>query len=134
MPDNDNIAAENNYSGAAFQAEGALNPAISSADTSPEKVNDDTLKPSEQTDYRSVDNGLTSIGATDQNADMSTAGGLSTPGVRIGDDVPGVQTGGVGTQGPDADRIVNGTADPMAGGETDDKVGGGVLNDTAHGN
>jgi len=131
----DDIAARNNYSGAAYQAQGSMNPAITPIDTiDTSRVNDDVLQPSDQTDYRNVDNGLTSIGATDQNADMTTAGGLSTPGVRIGNDVPGIQTGGTTTAGADTRGIVEKTTDAVTGDNVDDKTGGRIINDKANGN
>lgn len=132
----EDIAAANNYSGAAYQAQSAMNPAISPVDTHP--INDNALKPSTQTDYRNVDSGLTSVGATDQNADIAPQGGLSTPGitpgVRVGNDVPGIQTGGVTTQGPDTRGITEKAADAITGDNVDDKTGGRILNDKANGN
>jgi uncharacterized protein YcfJ len=50
-------------------------------------VNDDTLRPSSQTDYRAVPNGMAGIGATDQNADSvfnNTSSADAVPGVRSG--------------------------------------------------
>ena len=121
---------DNNYSGSSFQAGAVMNPGVTPAD--PTRVNDDVLRPSDQTDYRSVDSGMTSIGSTDQNADMSMLGGLGTPGVRIGNDVPGVQTGGVTTSGADTRGIMEKTADALTGDNKDDKTGGAVPNDRAN--
>lgn len=121
---------DNNYAGSSFQAGAVMNPGVSPAD--PTQVNDDVLRPSDQTDYRSVDNGMTSIGSTDQNADVSMLGGLGTPGVRIGNDVPGVQTGGVTTSGADTRGIMEKTADALTGDNKDDKTGGTVFNDPAN--
>ncbi len=114
----DDTAADNNYAGNAFRA-GAVtdvNPVLTSAP---------------MTDYRGVDTGLTSVGATDSNADMAPLGGLSTPGVRIGNDVPGVQTGGVTTRGEDTSGVSEKAADVLTGDDRDDKTGGRVLNDPA---
>ena len=114
----DDVAASNNYAGNAFRAGAAtdINP---------------TLSPTPMTDYRGVDTGLTSVGATDQNADMAPLGGLSAPGVRIGNDVPGIQTGGVTTAGSDTRGLSEKTADALTGDDRDDKTGGTVLNDPA---
>ncbi|PQV64494.1 hypothetical protein B1R32_105176 [Abditibacterium utsteinense] len=114
----DNTAADNNYAGDAFRA-GAVpdvNPVLSSAP---------------MTDYRGVDTGLTSVGATDTNADQASIGALGTPGVRLGNDVPGVQTGGLTTQGEDLRGISEKGADFLTGDDRDDKTGGRVLNDRA---
>ncbi|HEX8465700.1 MAG TPA: hypothetical protein VF627_13880 [Abditibacterium sp.] len=124
QPDNENLAAETDYSGEAFQADAAMAPDTNSLVGVPGSGNadggDDVLKPSIQTDYRSVDNGRTSIGATDTNADQAPLGGLSTPGVRYDNDLPGIQTGGVSAQGSD---VLSG------GDDRDTKTNGDVLND-----
>ncbi len=113
----DNTAADNNYAGDAFRA-GAVpgvNPILSSTP---------------MTDYRGVDTGLTSVGATDTNADQASIGALGTAGVRLGNDVPGVQTGGLTTQGEDL-RGISENADLLTGDDRDDKTAGRVLNDHA---
>ncbi len=112
----DDTAADNNYAGDAFRAGAApdVNPVLSNTP---------------MTDYRGVDTGLTSVGATDTNADQATIGALGTPGVRLGNDVPGVQTGGVTTQGEDTRGISEKAADVLTGDDRDDKTGGRVLND-----
>ena len=122
----------NNYAGNAFQAGAVMNPDVRPADKT--QISDEVLKPSEQTDYRAVDTGLTAIGATDQNADMSTMGGLGTPGVRMGADVPGTQTGGVARNNANEAGVLGNTADAMAGDNMDDKTGGRILNDPAQPN
>lgn len=126
-------AAAANYSGSAFQADAAMSGDVTPFPTGATRASDDVLSPSSQTDYRSVDNGLTSVGSTDQNADMSSMGGLSVPGVRVGNDVPGVQSGGVTTQGADTRGLVEKGADALTGDDRDDKTGGRVLNDPANG-
>ena len=122
-------ARDNNYAGDAFQANAAMNP-----DVRPMKSNDvtdDEVKPSEQTDYRSVDEGMTSVGVTSQNADTAVLGNTDTPGVRAGSDVadPGVKVQGRQVKGPDAEEIGEHESDPISGDNVDDKAGGGVLND-----
>ena len=128
MSAKDDVARDNNYSGEAFQADAAMNPDIRPMDDS---VSDDQVKPSEQTDYRSVDNGLTSIGSTTQNADTALLGTTDTPGVRTGSDenAPGVEVKGRTQQGPDAEEIVQHDSDPISGDNVDDKTGGGFIND-----
>lgn len=126
----DNKAADANYSGSAFQADAAMNPDVSPADSS--QIDDDTLRPSDQTDYRSVDEGLTSIGSTDQNADQSLLGGLGVPGVRLHEEIPETQTGGVADSGANLGGMMNQTADGLVGEGIDDKVGARVLNDPAN--
>lgn len=125
------IARDNNYSGAAFQADAAMNEDVRPMDQTP---SDDAVKPSDQTDYRSVDNGMTSIGATGENADTAILGVTDTPGVRTGSDInaPGVELAGRTQQGPDAEEIVEGESDPISGDNADDKIGGGFINDPAN--
>lgn len=122
-------ARENDYAGEAFQADAAMNPAVRPMDD--DSVTDNKVKPSEQTDYRSVDEGLTSVGVTSQNSDTAVLGNTDTPGVRAGSDVadPGVKVAGRQVKGPDAEEIVEGDSDPISGDNIDDKAGGGVLND-----
>lgn len=124
----EDIARVNNYSGEAFQADAAMNEDVRPMDQTP---SDDEVKPSEQTDYRSVDNGMTSIGSTGENADTAILGVTDTPGVRTGSDVdaPGVEVAGRMQQGPDAEEIVEGESDPISGDNVDDKTGGGFIND-----
>jgi hypothetical protein len=64
----------------------------------------------------------------DQAADVSrdTNYGARTVG-DVGNDVPGVQTGGVTTQRPDTRGISEKAADAVTGDRTDDKTGGKVL-------
>lgn len=131
--DDTSRAAAADYSGSAFQAEAAMTGGVSPLPPTATRANDDVIAPSSQTDYRSVDNGVTSVGSTDQNADMAPMGGLSVPGVRIGNDVPGIQTGGVTTQGPDTRGSGEKAADALTGDDRDDKTGGRVLNDPANG-
>jgi phage tail tape-measure protein len=131
--DDSSRAEAANYSGSAFQAEAAMDAGVTPLPSNATRPNDDVLSPSSQTDYRSVDNGRTSVGSTDLDADMAPMGGLSTPGVRIGDDVPGVQTGGVTTQGPDTRGLTEKGADALTGDDRDGKTGGRVLNDPANG-
>jgi len=130
MATHNDKAAEANYSGSAFQADAVMNPDVASADSS--QVNDQTLRPSDQTDYRSVDNGLTSIGSTDQNADQSLLGGLGVPGVRLVEEIPETQTGGVADSGANLGGAINQTADNLVGEGIDDKVGGRALNDPSN--
>ena len=106
-----------------------MNPEVSPMDDA--TVSDSKVKPSEQTDYRSVDNGMTSVGATSENADTAVLGATDTPGVRSGSDIadPGVKVEGRSAKGPDAEEIVEHESDPMSGDNTDDKTGGGVIND-----
>ncbi len=122
-------ARVNNYEGDAFQANAAMNPEVRPMDD--DSVSDDKVKPSEQTDYRSVDNGMTSVGVTSQNSDTAVLGNTDTPGVRMGSDVadPGVKVPGRKMKGPDAEEIVEGESDAISGDNIDDKAGGGVLND-----
>jgi hypothetical protein len=142
--DNANLAAATSYSGAAFQANAAmgtnpmgtgigtnLDPTLSGIQSGATGANDDVLAPSSQTDYRSVDNGVTSIGSTDQNADQATLTGLGTPGVRFGDDVGNVEAGGVTTQGADTNSSLGKGDDSFTGDRADDKTGQRVLNDHA---
>ena len=121
-------ARANDYAGDAFQANAAMNPAVRPMDND---ITDSEVKPSEQTDYRSVDEGLTSVGVTSQNADTAVLGNTDTPGVRMGSDVadPGVKVVGNAVKGPDAEEIVEHESDPISGDNVDDKAGGGVLND-----
>ena len=121
--DKETLAADTDYSGSAFQADAAMAPDTNSLVDIPGAGNDDVLSPSSQTDYRNVDNGRTSIGATDTNADQASLGALSTPGVRYDNDLPGVQTGGVSAQGRD---VLHGGDDREA------KTNGDVLNDRAN--
>ena len=125
----EDTARDNNYSGDAFQANAAMNPDVKPMDDS--KVTDDTVKPSEQTDYRSVDEGMTSVGVTSQNADTAVLGNTDTPGVRMGSEIadPGVKVEGRNVKGPDAEEIVEHESDPISGDNVDDKAGGGVIND-----
>lgn len=84
QPLEDDKARHNNYAGDAFRAGAVKNVGVEPA---PEHADTDAeLHPSEQVDYRGVDSGLTSIGATDQNADQASMSELGTPGVRIGED------------------------------------------------
>ena len=126
----DDKAANADYSGSAFQADAVMNPDVSPAD--PSQINDQTLRPSEQTDYRAVDEGLTSIGSTDQNADQSALGGLGVPGVRLSNEIPETQSGGVADSGANLGGMMNQTADGLVGEGVDDKVGSRVLNDPAN--
>lgn len=122
-------ALDNNFAGDAFQANAAMNPEVRPMDD--ETVTDYKVKPSEQTDYRSVDNGMTSVGATSQNADTAVLGVTDTPGVRSGSEIsnPGVKVEGRQVKGPDSEEIVEHESDPMSGDNIDDKAGGGVIND-----
>ncbi|BCM91345.1 hypothetical protein IAD21_03215 [Abditibacteriota bacterium] len=106
-------AADNNYSGDAFRASAGIG-----------QTPDTDLSPT-----RDTYSGTTSIGAVDQNADTSVLGGASTPGVRIGNDTPGIQTGGVTTAGTDTRGIAEKAADALTGDHMDDKTGGTVLNE-----
>ena len=121
-------ARENDYAGDAFQANAAMNPAVRPMGND---VTDNQVKPSQQTDYRGVDEGLTSIGVTTQNADTAVLGQTDTPGVRAGSDIddPGVKVVGRDVSGPDAEEIVEHDSDPISGDNIDDKAGGGILND-----
>lgn len=116
------------FSGDDFQAKAAMNPDVTEAS---DEGDDDQLKPSEQTDYRSVDNGLTSIGSTTQNADTAVLGLTDTPGVRTGSDVdaPGTKSVGRTIHGPDAEDIAHQTSDAIAGDNVDDKLGEDFIND-----
>lgn len=129
MANTDDVARDNNYSGEAFQADAAMNPEIRPMDDG--SVTDNKVKPSEQTDYRSVDNGMTSVGVTSQNADTAVLGATDTPGVRSGSEIsdPGVKVEGRQVKGPDAQEIVEKDSDPISGDNIDDKVGGGIIND-----
>lgn len=128
MSDNADLARDNNYAGDAFQAKAAMNPEVRPMDANP---SDNEVKPSEQTDYRSVDNGLTSIGATSENADTALLGATDTPGVRTGSTTndPGVDVDGRTQQGPDAQEVVAGESDAISGDNVDSKTGGGFVND-----
>ena len=121
-------ALHNDFAGDAFQADAAMNPDVRPMDDTP---TDEQVKPSEQTDYRSVDNGLTSIGSTTQNADTALLGVTDTPGVRTGSkiDAPGVEVKGRVQEGPDAEEIIEHDSDPISGDNVDDKTGGGFVND-----
>ena len=86
--------------------------------------------------FRNSENtGYNNIGAADLNADTPAVGGIgTTAGYRsndvtdgIGNDVPGVQTGGMTTRGEDTRGISEKTADAITGDRTDDKTGGRVL-------
>ncbi len=127
----EDLGQDNNYSGDAFQANAAMNPDVKPMDNN---VDDDEVKPSEQTDYRSVDNGMTSVGSTSQNSDTALLGVTDTPGVRMGSEVkaPGLQDVDRKMEGPDAEEIVHHESDPIAGDNIDDKVGGGFVNDPAN--
>ena len=131
MSAKEDVARDNNYAGDAFQADAAMNPEVRPMDQHP---SDDEVKPSEQTDYRSVDNGMTSIGSTTQNADTALLGQTDTPGVRAGSDEssPGVKVSGRTQNGPDAEEIVEGKSDAISGDNVDDKTGGGFINDPAN--
>ena len=125
----EDTARDNNYAGDAFQANAAMNPDVRPMDSN--DVTDEEIKPSEQTDYRSVDEGLTSVGVTSENADTAVLGATDTPGVRMGSEIsdPGVQVQGRQVKGPDEDEIGKHESDPISGDNVDDKTGGGVLND-----
>lgn len=114
----DDTAADNNYAGDAFRA-GAVD------NSNP------VLAPTPMTDYRGVDTGLTSVGVTDVDADMAPLGGLSTPGVRVGNDVPGAESGGVTSLGNETRGINSESAAGLTGDDRDDKTSGTVLNDPA---
>ena len=122
------LAANNSFSGDDFQAKAAMNPDVKPV-IGP--VDDEDLTPSEQTDYRSVDNGMTSIGSTSQNSDTALLGVTDTPGVRAGSDVdaPGVQQQHRTISGPDEDDIAARTSDAIAGDNVDDKLGETFVND-----
>jgi len=86
--------------------------------------------------FRNDENrGISNFGGSDLNSDTPAIGGLdTTSGYRtsaipdgIGNDVPGVQTGGVTTQGSDTRGISEKAADALTGDRTDDKTGGRVL-------
>jgi len=86
--------------------------------------------------FRNDENvGVNNYGGADLNADTPAIGGLdTTSGYRtdgvtdgIGNDVPGVQTGGVTTEGSDTRGISEKAADAITGDRTDDKTGGRVL-------
>jgi hypothetical protein len=74
------------------------------------------------------DNTITGIGdgATRDVEDQAAIAGSRADG-DIGNDVPGVQTGGVTTQGADTRGITEKAADAITGDRTDDKTGGKVL-------
>ncbi len=55
--------------------------------------------------------------------------GVTSERLHAGNDVPGVQTGGVTTAGADTRGIMEKTADAITGDRTDDKTGGQVLGD-----
>ncbi len=116
----EDTAADNNYSGDAFRA-GSVSDPGEGAD----------LSSNPMTDYRGVDEGLTSVGATDQNSDMSSLGALGVAGVRIGDDVPGSQSGGVVDEKEDEQDLLKKGNDTLTGDDRDDKTDGIVLNDPA---
>lgn len=110
------VAATNNYSGDAFRA-GAVNE------------ENPVLAATPMTDYRGVDTGLTSVGSTDQNADMASMGALGVAGVRVGSDVPGQQSGGVESGPADSRGDVDMVVEAGHGDDRDDKIGGINLND-----
>jgi len=119
--DNASLAADTNYSGSAFQANAMNNPDVTTPPAGYTQANDDVISPSTQTDYRSVDNGLTSVGATDTNADVAPLGGYNNP---VG--APGVGTGSAAA-GLRSDTNIGGS-------DTRGGIGGGsdtrgVLND-----
>jgi len=119
--DNASLAADTNYSGSAFQANAMNNPDVTTPPAGYTQANDDVISPSTQTDYRSVDNGLAGVGATDTNADVAPLGGYSSP----------VGAPGVGT-GSDAAGLRSDTN--IGGSDTRGSIGGGsdtrgVLND-----
>ena len=116
------------FSGDDFQADAAMNPDVKPV-TGP--VDDEKLAPSEQVDYRGVDEGLTSLGVTTQNADTALLGVTDTPGVRAGSsvDAPGEKNSGRHIQSPDADDLSDRTSDAMAGDNVDDKLGEDFIND-----
>ncbi len=112
------FAAANNFEGDAFRASAGMasNPTTDIADT------------------RDMYHGTTSVGAADLNADTPAVGGLGgepVAGVRMGggNQIPGVQTGGVTTQGQDTRGIFEKGADALTGDRMDDKTGGRVLNE-----
>jgi hypothetical protein len=68
------------------------------------------------TDYRNAETGVTSIGATDMNADAA--------GDTIGNGIPGVQTGGTTLDGtPDTRGLTEKAADALTGDKYDDNTG-----------
>jgi len=86
--------------------------------------------------FRNDENiGVNNFGASDLNSDTTNIGGIdTTSGYRtngvtdgIGNDVPGVQTGGITTEGSDTRGITEKAADAVTGDRTDDKTGGRVL-------
>ncbi len=86
--------------------------------------------------FRNDENiGINNIGGADLNSDTPNIGGIdTTSGYRtngvtdgIGNDVPGVQTGGITTEGSDTRGITEKAADAVTGDRTDDKTGGRVL-------
>ena len=74
------------------------------------------------------DNTITGIGdgATRDVEDQAAIAGSRVDG-DIGNDVPGVQTGGVTTQGSDTRGLTEKAVDAVTGDSTDDKTGGRVL-------
>jgi phage tail tape-measure protein len=76
-------ASDRNYPGSAI-----LGSDVMPLPADNTRANDDVLAPSTQTDYRNVDSGVTSLGGTDQNADVSSTSDSGTPGVRSGDGDP----------------------------------------------
>ena len=84
------------------------------------------------------DDTVTGIGSGATHKDeLGTSGmtsGVTSERLHAGNDVPGVQTGGVTTAGADTRGIMEKTADAITGDRTDDKTGGTVLgNDTLTG-
>jgi uncharacterized protein YcfJ len=86
--------------------------------------------------FRNDENlGFSNYGGADLNADTPAIGGIdNTSGVRtngitdgIGNDVPGIQTGGITTEGSDTRGITEKATDAFTGDRTDDKTGGRVL-------
>jgi hypothetical protein len=75
------------------------------------------------------DNTVTGIGdgATRDVGDHGDTNYGRTVDAGIGNDVPGVQTGGVTTQGADTRGISEKAADTITGDRTDDKTGGQVI-------
>ena len=111
-------AADNDFSGDAFRASSGIG---SNPDTN--------LAPT-----RDMYSGTTSVGGADLNADTPAVGGLGgepVAGVRMGggNQIPGVQTGGVTTAGSDTRGLAEKAADALTGDHMDDKTGGVVLNE-----
>jgi outer membrane lipoprotein SlyB len=99
---------DTNYPGAALlEQQPGIAADVTALPGNSTRVNDDVLSPSTQTDYRNVDTGVTSIGGTDANADVSGIDAGTDLSGTADTGVPGVRSGNTGADNNAEDPIIN---------------------------